>query len=524
MTERQLNELIELTGELDLIKKIANEEIYEIDFIIEFMKVHRDLTKEELIYYIDKRSNCIYEDILYGSRFVMVNPNYSKEELKRVVDEIYKIDDLQKYDPRIELLKKIEVVNTLTSDELLELLNSDITLLSQKVYLIYNLCRNGDEEKIANLHSEINKIIHGDVSEEVSELKSGYQMNADDDIRSQWIRKDIIDKYLAPAAAKSDSDYVKNTLFDLKRNLDSIVSFERLSSIQQIFRNYDCDDKKLDYKQMELLIKLNAKGDYLSTSGLNKYLENLEITKHRTFDEIIAIAYRILPFKFYDNCLDAENILLNPDVLSSRTAAQTMSFVNELDKFVKEKHSYKGLKALYDMARNVSSTNDYETQMKQFQYVKSLENELDKECASKVFNTAGYLNTNFDDCVKFIDEIVKCDSPSKKISLTKTFRFVVENDNLNEEEKMALVKLVRKAETKVEAEAISTIIMNSKHLNLSDIYSLITLDERSSITNVMDAQRSIKVINKIKNAETTEEMADVFNSVPAPKKSGYYHF
>ena len=516
MNRKQLEKLLELTSDLNLIKKIADEDIYTIDFIIKFINLHRDLSSEESVYYLDRYTNLIYHDLKEVSKNILLNPNYNKEDLKNVFDEVSKIDDLLKYDPRVELLRKCDIVESLSSDELLKLFNSDRSELSNKVYLIDLMCKNPEIEKNEKFHEEVNQIIlNVRKQKEISKPRTIYQDSSDEE-RNENIRRSIRNKI----AFSLEKDFSK--IFEMKKNLDNINSFERLWSIDNIIGLYELKKQKLNFNQIDLLIKLNVILDSLSSSKLNNYFENLELMKYRTFEEILSIASKILPYKFFDNSLDAEQLLIHQSILSNRNANQAMYFVDEIDEYVKEKHSYMGLKALYDIAANVSI--DFEVQKRQFNYVKSLENDFDKECATKIFSEAGYIGSTFLECIRYIDEIVKCDIPSKKSSLTDAFKFIVENDKLTSDEKRVLVKLIRDAETKKEAKSISDIVKYSKHLPLSDICSLISLDEQSNISSIMEAQRDLKFMNKIKRANSREEMIEVFELVPETKVNGYFHF
>lgn len=516
MDKRQLDELFELTTDLNLIKRIADEDIYTIDFIIEFISLHRDLTSDEILYYINKFTNCCYDEIVDVSKNILLNSNYNNEDLKSVFDEIYSIDDLLKYDPRIELLKKNDIVTTLSSSELIKLLKSDINLLPEKVKLVDKLCKNSEIEKDEAFHNQINKIIENNALKEgIPRVKTVNQDKLVEQ-RNAYIKADIIKKI----SCCSDRDNSK--IFEIKKSFDNIESFERLWSILHIIQLYEDKKQNLRFSQIELLIKLNAVLDSLSSSKLNTYFEDLELTKYRTFEEILAIAYKILPFRFYDNSLDVEQLLVHQSIVSKRDFEQSMYFVDELDKYTNEKHSYKGLKSLYDIALNVST--DFDVQKNQFNYVKLLKNDFDKECATKIFLTSKYTGTSFLECAKYIDEIVKCDDISKKKCLTDVFRFIFENENLTIDEKKALVKLIRKADSKTETKAVSEIVKYSKHLPLSDIYSLISLDEQSNASKVTEAQRDIKFVNSIKDAASREDMIYVFNSIPQSKSNGYFHF
>ena len=118
--------------------------------------------------------------------------------------------------------------------------------------------------------------------------------------------------------------------------------------------------------------------------------------------------------------------------------------------------------------------------------------------------------------------MVRCNTPAKKRALTEASRFIEENTKLSEEEKMVLTRMIRKAQTDIEATSISSIIMDSNALDFDEQIELIDLDTKSYSSHVIDAQNNLKCIRGIEDASSIEEIKEVFELVPKRKNS--FHF
>ena len=518
MTNEQLDRLVSLTSNLVLIKKIADEDQYTINTIIDFMNNHSGYSDSEFMYFINILTNCENDEKRYAIVNILNKNNYNYDELKTVIDFISNIKDVKKYDFRIDFFKSTSLAYYLTSEELLIIANSKDEKISEKVKLIgelvsqYNNDSKPFDEEFHNRVSEIiNYVSTSTKKGPVKRLAHEFY----DSKRNDHIKDSIRKKLLAADGAKFER------LINIKMELDKINLFDNLWSIEYIISLFESNGKKLSLDQMELLIKINASCSNFISSRINSYFENLELIKYRDFDEILNIARNIVPYKYFGDFLDVETLLTGPGILSNRTYEQSMFFVNQLNEFEKEEHSFDGLNALYELA--LLYDVPFDTLKKQFEFTKSLDNDFDKVCAVQIFKNAKYTGKpNFEDAVKYINEIVECDSPQKKQALASSVRFIEQNDNLTDEEKWLLVKMIKKAFTKTEAKAISEIVSFTTSAPLSDQLALIDLDESSYYTSIVKAQNDIKKIRKISSASSIDEIKDILSTENKVEKSGFH--
>ncbi len=517
MTEEQLDGLVSVTNDLELIKRVADEDQYSINTIIQFMMKHSNFSSSEFMYFINIFTNCENEEKKLAIFNILSKNDYNYEDLKKVIDFINNIKDVKKYDFRIDFLKNTSLTYVLSSEELLIIANSKDENIYAKVKTIEELVSEYEKESKPfdeEFHKSVLNIIKH-VSNTPKKKDSERLVHEFYDAqRNERIKDSIKKKLIASEGAKFEQ------LIGIKRDLDTINLFDNLWSIEYIISLFENNGKKLSLDQMEVLIKLNALSSTYISSRINSYFENLELIKYRSFDEILSIARIVVPYKYFGDSLDVETLLTGPGVVSNRTYEQSMYFVNELSKFEKEEHTFAALNALYDLA--LLSDVPFDILRKQFEFTKSLDNDFDKVCSAQIFKNLKYIgNLNFGDAVKYIREVTLCDSPQKKKALTNAVRFIEQNDNLEQNEKLLLVKMIRDS-SKTEARGISEIISSTTTSTLSDQLALIDLDESSYYTSIIRAQKDIKRIRKISSADSIDAIKDILTTESKTDKSDFH--
>ena len=520
MEKEQFEQLCNLTDDLNLIKRIAGESnYYTIKFIIEFMSSHRSFNSEQILYFINIVTGCYDQRKQEVLQNIILNNSYTPEELKSIVDRIDSINNIKRYDSRVEALRNSRVGLVLNKDEFMRLLDSSDEEILEKTRTIEQLIKDNEmnhELSLEELHSSISKILDYKKENKKKDFSNKkYVEVVDQEDRNNVIRENI-KRYAISTGCKEFS-----ILLDIKLNLEKITDFDKLWSIENIISLYERNGKKLDINQIKLLVSANSGFSNYTASRVNSFFENLDVMKNRSFDEILEMIQFCLSTRFFGDCFDVENLVLNPLILSTRTHKEVMFLAHQLEKYADTDPSFIALKSLYELA--LTTDVDFETIRKEFELVKNLESDSDKECASIIFRNFKYLGGDvFEKAVQYIKEVVKCDTPAKKRALTEAARFIESNKELSEQEKIVLAKMIRKAQNDIEATSISEIVIDSKNLSFNDQLDLIDLSTSSYSYHIIDAQNNLKCSRGIQEASSIEEIKEVFDIVPKRKNS--FHF
>lgn len=518
MEKEQFEKICSLTNDLDLIKRIAEEDYYTINFIIRFISSHSSFSSEQIIYFINVVSNCFDGKKKEVLQNIILNNNYNPEELKTIIDRINSINNIKRYDSRVEALKNTRLGFDLDKDEFIKLLNlsnDEILDKTREIELLIRENKRKEEYSKEQLHSLIANVFDSKKEEKKSVLSKKKFSDVSGQDRNEYIKESIKD-YAIKTGCK---DFT--VLLDIKLNLDKITEFEKLWSIQHIIQTYESNGKSLDVNQIKLLVRANSNFGIYTAGRINSFFENVYVVSNRSFDEILEMIKFCLSNKFFGDSFDVENLFLNSRILSTRTHEEVMFFAHQLEKYSEEDPSFVALNSLYELA--LTADVDYETVKKEFVLVQNLEADSDKECASIIFRNFKHMDGDiFEKAVKYIKEVVECNTPAKKRALTDASRFIEENTKLSEEEKMTLAKMIRKATNDVEATNTSSIIMDSKSLRFLEQLDLIDLNTDSYSSHVIDAQNNLKCSRGIQAASSIEEIKEVFELVPKRKNS--FHF
>lgn len=504
MTEEQLNKLLNYTGDLELIKLVSNQSFFRINVIIDFLKMSQSFDEKEKRSFINRIINIENNDILEIYYRIFEKCKFNQEDLKKVLDEVDKIKNIKKYDSRVDALKFNRFMGFLNASELIRLINSkrDLSFIRNELDELVNEFVIDGNIDLEEMHRRIDEILSKKDKKESKVIEEKQTVDTFDGGRNQGYRDQLMKDIIASSKVV---DFTKAV--EIRETLSSINEFVKLWNLENIFSLYRRNGKELTLDQKKVLIDINSVCSSYISSKINEFFEKDGLVENRTFDEILSLINEIVPYKYLDGYLDSSYILVSPSVLNERSYEETIYFYNILCELEKKEHDLENFKSLYELA--IPYIISFEKQKEQFNYVAGL-SERDKTPAAKVFlSTRPVKDISNEECKKYIEQIIKCDSIEKKQFISNIILPMARNENLTEEERMQLVKVVKNSKLG-ESRYIADIISSATSFNFDQIIDLINLDDNSYIATIMLAQQQLRIIKKIEEAQSIDEIKEVF--------------
>jgi hypothetical protein len=456
MTEEKLKILLDNIDNLELIKRISEQDDFVIDSIItvfskESKKIHEkhNIRIDQIMYILNSvtrldnnySKNTIVNAI--NSEVFWANRSYSEAlKLFEIVENSSKGIELE---VKRDALLNYKVLNNLNFEEHYKLMNDNVSNIRSKMSLIYIISNCEDfninkeyRDKVLNLISNIMdtkclnylsnsydnrtsynlRMYYLSLKEKIEKFKVNSEPTAEELTKLEnteeekamavSLRRSIKNKY---KRKKEDREVNPEQTEKFEKMVDGIENVDILGDIDDVFSKkkfVSCVTKDDLFTTLSILSSIKER--YLERRIAQIFLNNT-VLDNRSFKDILLMIKERIDSPLLKNNIMATSILFSEVLLTKRTGDQVLELFNELKEYKKENNV---------VLANIISSNEivsnltYEEQKEEIENFKSI-NDIEKSNALGKYYLSSYVNHSLskEERKKYEEEIIKLQSPEK---------------------------------------------------------------------------------------------------------------
>lgn len=556
MTEEKLKILLDNIDNLELIKRISEQDDFIIDVIVSVF----DNDKKEM----HNKHNIRIDQIMYILNMVTrLDNNYSKSTIietinnddfwaNRSYEDSLKLFEIIENTPnridvevRREALLNNRILNNLSFEDQYKLVKDNALNIRSKMSLVY-IASNCEDFSTNNEYREkvLSFINNIDDTKCLNYLSNSFDNRTNYSLRMYYLSlKDKKDKFkleddsLEEEKTLENTDQEKEIIKYLKRNIfnkynrkkEKIIDLEETKKFKEILKEINNVDILRDidevFSKQKFMSKVTRE-ELLTTLSIlgrikERYLErkiaqiftNDSVLDNRNYNDILLMIKERIDSPLLKNNIMATSILLSPVLLTKRTGDEVLELFNELKDYKKENNM---VLANIISSNEIVSSLTYLEQKEEVKNFKSID-DVEKSNALGKYYLSSYVNHSLskEERKKYEERIIKLESIEKIKAVTEALINPSFYNIDNMENRDYLLCRIECEPSNRASLYISKIVMELSRYGYNYLRAIDYIDgyTKTNIEYIDELKEKYEVTKFINEANSIDEIKDRFTYV-----------